>query len=251
MNPYTENVIDRATQLANRNLTEKLLPSINSNFIKSGAYGSAGQQRAVGQALRDTTEGVQTQANAALADAYTTGENQFNSEQGRMLQAGQTAGQLASNDRTTGLQAGQQLGALSQMRAQLAQGDVGALAAAGSDQQNLNQRNLDTAYGDFQNQRDYPKNQTDWISNIIRGIPNQGQTTSTANTGPNTAGYSPSVISQLGQLYSLYKGLNESARGGLARARYARGGRVAKKSLPVRRTPVSGLETMRRLRYGV
>lgn len=251
MSPFTENVIDRATMLANRNLTEKLLPSINSNFIKAGAYGSAGQQRAVGQALRDTTEGVQSQAAAQLADAYNNGANQFNAEAGRNIQAGQTAGQLAGTDVQARLAGAQGLGALAQNQAQLSQADVGALAAAGSDQQQLNQRNLDLAYSDFQNQRDYPKSQVDWISNIIRGIPNQGNTISTANTGPASV-YQPSTISQLGSLISLYKGLSDDgkARGGLAIAsRYARGGRVQKR-LPAPRK-LSGVATMRRISNGV
>lgn len=239
MNPYTQNVIDRSTELANRNLTEKLLPSIKSNFIKSGAYGSAGQQRAVGQALRDTTDNVQSQANAALADSYTQGAGQFNAEANRNLQGGQLAGSLYGQDMSNLLQGSQGLGALAQMRSQLGTQDIQNLAAAGADQQTQQQRNLDTAYGDFQAQRDYPKSQTDWLSSIIRGLPSQGQNTTSTQQGPASA-YQPSGLSQLASIFSGIKGIqdiwgDEKARGGMVRrargglALYARGGKVVRR----------------------
>ena len=62
MDPYVNNVIDRSTMLAQRKLEENLLPAIKGNFIKTGAYGSAGQQRATGQALRDVTGELQSQS---------------------------------------------------------------------------------------------------------------------------------------------------------------------------------------------
>lgn len=230
MDPYAKNVIDRSSELANRNFTEKLMPSIKSNFIKAGAYGSAGQQRAVGQALRDTTGEVQSQSLAALSDAYRSGADIYGQEASRNLTAGATAGQLANADAGRSLQAGQALGTLGTLRSQLAGQDVGALAQVGQEQQAQVQRNYDTAYGDFQAQRDYPKNQTEWLNSIIRGT-NVGQTTNTTQTGPSTISQ-PSPLSQLGSLFATYRGIKdlwkddeEDARGGLAgRPRYAQGG---------------------------
>lgn len=222
MDPYAKNVIDRSSELANRNFTEKLMPSIKSNFIKSGAYGSAGQQRAVGQALRDTTGEVQSQALAALSNAYTTGADIYGQEAGRNLTAGATAGQLAAGDANRGIQAGQSLGTLAALRSQLAGQDTAALAQVGQEQQSQTQRNLDTAYGDFQAQRDYPRQQTEWLNNIIRGT-NVGQTTNTTEKGPAQV-YGPSGLSQLASVLSAYQGIKGlwndddkgDARGGLA-----------------------------------
>jgi hypothetical protein len=246
MNPYTENVIDRSTELANRNLTQKLLPSINSNFIKSGAFGSAAQQRAVGNALRDTTGEVQSQARAALADSYNTGASIYGQDASRQLQAGQTTGTLAGQDLDRQLATGQSMGALAQLTSQLRGQDTAGLAAAGADQQAQTQRNLDTAYGDFQAQRDYPKEQVNWMSQIINGLPNQGGTTNTSSTGP-AENYQPSLASQLASLYSIYQGVKGKSRGGLAQ--YSRGGRSM---VPVRRRNYAqgGLATMRRISNG-
>lgn len=243
MNPYVDNVIDRSTDLATRKLQEQLMPAINKNFIRSGAYGSAGQQRAVGRALRDVTGEIQSQSRAALSDAYTQGAQVQGNEAMRQIQAGQTAGSLYGQDMSSRLQASQGLGALGQNVQQMRAADTSAVAAAGADQQNQTQRNLDVGYSDFQQQRDYPKGQVDWLANIVRGLPNQGGTTSTQNTGPADV-YSPSLFSQLASAYSLYQGAKK-AQGGLAR--YARGGRVKRPYRPPMR---GGLATYRRISNG-
>jgi hypothetical protein len=253
MNPYVNNVIDRSTELASRKLQEQLMPAINQNFIRSGTYGSAGQQRATGRALRDVTGEIQSQSRAALSDAYNQGAQLQGTEAMRQLQAGQMAGSLYGQDMSTRLQASQGLGGLGQLTQSLRGTDAASLAAAGADQQGLTQRNLDTAYGDFLQQRDYPRNQTDWMSGIIRGMPNMGGTTQTSSTGPANV-YQPSPISQLASLYGLYQGVRDlwggdekkSARGGLAR--YARGGSVRRPQY--RRRAQGGLATYRRISNG-
>jgi hypothetical protein len=236
MNPYTKNVIDRSTDLAQRALQEKLMPAINSNFIKAGTYGSAGQQRAVGRGLRDITEGVQSQANAALAGAYESGANIYNQDMSRQLQAGQTVGNLAASDAGNRLQAGQGLGALAEAQQRMNAGDITQLATAGKDQQNQNQRNLDLAYGDFQNQTNFDRNTTDWLSSIIRGIP-YSSSTQTTDTGPAEV-YGPSGLEQLGSIFSLWQGIQGQGK--------ARGGSI--KRLPAPRR--GALEIYRSTRNG-
>jgi hypothetical protein len=246
MNPYVENVIDRSTQLAQQKLQEQLMPAINSNFIKAGAYGSAGQQRATGRALRDVTGELQSQSRAALSDAYNQGAQLQGAEAMRQLQAGQMAGSLYGQDMSNQLQASQGLGGLGQMIQSLRGTDAAALAAAGADQQSLTQRNLDTAYGDFQAQRDFPLQRVNWMSGIINGLPNMGGTTQTQNTGPAQS-YGPSPISQLASLYSLYRGIKDKSRGGLAR--YAKGGLVRRQA-PSRPQLTGGLAMYRRISNG-
>lgn len=258
MNPYVDNVIDRSTELASRKLQEQLMPAINSNFIRSGSYGSAAQQRATGQALRDVTGELQSQSRAALSDAYSQGAQLHGNEAARHLQAGQLTGSLYGQDMSNRLQASQGIGNLGQLISSLRGQDAAGLAAAGGDQQTQTQRNLDLAYQDFQNQRDFPLQRVDWMSQIINGLPNVGGTTQTSSTGPASS-YGPSTVSQLASLYSLYRGIKdewgEKAQGGVVRrargglARYARGGLV--QSRPRRReTGLSGVSIMRRVSNG-
>jgi hypothetical protein len=255
MNPYVQNVVDRSTQLAQRKLEEQLIPSIKTNFTRAGISGSAAQQRATGNALRDVTGEVQSQARAALADAYNQGAQLQGDEANRNLQAGQLAGGLYGQDMSNRLAASQGLGGLGQLIQSMRGTDASSLAAAGADQQNQTQRNLDLAYSDFLQQRDYPKSQTDWMSSIIRGMPSMGGTTQTSSTGPANV-YQPSPISQLASLYGLYQGVKDlwsdkddgKARGGLAR--YARGGRVVREGRPMRPYRTGGLQIYRRMSNG-
>lgn len=250
MDPYVENVIDRSTMLAQRKLQEQLMPAINSNFIKAGSYGSAGQQRATGQALRDVTGELQSQSRAALSDAYTQGAQLQGTEAMRQLQAGQTAGSLYGQDMSNQLQASQGLGGLGQMIQSMRGVDTAGLAAAGADQQAQTQRNLDLGYSDFVQQRDYPKDQVNWMSQIIHGMPSMGGTTQTQSTGPAQS-YGPSYASQLASLYSLYRGIKDDApkkaRGGLAR--YAKGGLVHRRASS-RPSMTGGLAMYRRISNG-
>ncbi len=223
MDPYIGNVIDRAKLEANRNLTENIMPGLDSKFIRGGQYGSSAHEREAYRGARDITEGVNSQALAALSGAYNQAGQNFNQDASRQLQVGSTLGSLALDQGKT--QAG-----LALQRQGMQAADIGALDAVGTQQQQQNQRNLDTAYGDFQAQRDYPRSQAEWLNSIIRGT-NVGQTTNTTQTGPMGDSYQPSGLAQIGSLISAYQGIKglwgdeeEDARGGLAGRRYAHGG---------------------------
>lgn len=233
MDPYVGNVIDRAKLEANRNWSEKIMPQIENRFITSGQSGSSGHRVGLERAGRDVTEGLNSQAMAALSDAYKTAGSQYQTDASRLAGIGQNVGQL-------GLQTGSQMSGLAQLQQQMAGRDASSLSMVGDAQQQQTQRNLDLAYGDFQNQRDYPRQNVDWMSSIIRGMP-YDRTTNTTSTGPANA-YQPSPLSQLISLYGLYKDVTQKARGGAVHkahggvihipgpipghARYANGGKV-------------------------
>jgi hypothetical protein len=208
MDPYVGSVIDRAKLEANRQWDEKIMPGIENRFITSGQSGSSGHRIGLERAGRDVAEGINSQSLAALSDAYKTAGSQFGADASRQAGIGTNIGAL-------GLQTGQQMSGLAQMQQQLSGRDASSLSLSGEAQQQQTQRNLDTAYGDFQSQRDYPKEQTDWMSSIIRGLPHD-TTTSTSSTGPANV-YQPSPLSQLISLYGLYKDVTDKAEGGVVR----------------------------------
>lgn len=207
MDPYVQNVIDRAKLEANRNYTENILPTLDNKFTASGQYGSSAMAREANRAARDVTEGLQSQANAALSGAYTQAGNLFNTDQARQLAVGQTTGQLAGQQQGAMLQAGQQLGALGQAQQALGLQGAAALDTIGQEQQAQNQKNLDVAYQDFLNQTQYPRQTIDWMSSVIRGLPAPVSTTNTS-TGPGST-FQPSPLSQLGSLGTGVAGLYE------------------------------------------
>jgi hypothetical protein len=212
MDPYVQNVIDRAKLEANRNYNENILPGLTNKFTASGQYGSSAMAREANRAARDVTEGLQSNANAALSGAYTQAGNLFNTDQARQLAVGQTTGQLAGQQQGAMLQAGQQLGALGQTQQQLGLQGAAALDTIGQEQQGLNQKNLDTAYQDFLNQTQYPRQTIDWMSSVIRGLP-APQSTTTTSTGPANV-YQPSPLSQLGSYATGIAGLADLLKKG-------------------------------------
>jgi hypothetical protein len=215
LNPYMENVTNRAQQVAKRTFDESIMPQLTGKFTSAGQYGSSAHMREANRAARDLTEGLQAQSQADLARGYEQAGQMFQSDMSRLGQLGQASTSLGAVQGDLNLRSGQQLGAL----AQAAQGqqfrDAAALEAIGQQEQNMGQKRLDLAYQDFLQQRDFPKNQVDWLSNIIRGIPNSAipQSTTTSQTGPASA-YQPSALSQIAALASGLRGLNELGQGG-------------------------------------
>jgi hypothetical protein len=215
MDPYIENVIDRGSQLATRTLNEKFLPSVANYFGAAGSGPRSTQMRkTVDQGVRDLTEGLNTQNQAALSGAYSNAGQMFGQDANRMGALAQTAGNL-------GLNSAQIQGGLAETGQTLALQDAAAQAAVGETLQGDEQRSLDLAYEDFQNERDFPRENVDWLSSVIRGTPH-GETSTTSGTGPAEV-YQPSGASQLGSLATTAAGIFDlfkkfkKARGGALR----------------------------------
>jgi len=148
----------------------------------------------------------------------------------RMTEMGSRSGELAANDYGRQLEAGRMYGDTARAM-QDAQGvDITRLDTIGQARQGLQQQGLDMAYDDFQRQRDYPKEQLGWLSNIVRGqnIPT-GQTTQTQTPKPSAfaqaAGLATTAAS-LGKLAGAFK----------------EGGKVKRKRKP--KKPVAGIGGM-------
>ena len=195
MNPYTSSVVNRIGQLAGRNLRENLMPAINTNFIRAGQFGSAGQQSAIGRALRDVQESALAQQAQALAGGYGAATTAAQADLARQAQLAQLAGSQAAQQAQTQLAAGQQLGQQAQVGQTMGYKDIAALEAAGQTQQQQAQKNLDLAYQDFLAQRAYPSQQLGMLNALIRGLP-YSQTVETSSTGPASI-YQPSPLSQV------------------------------------------------------
>lgn len=179
MNPYTDMVVDRIGALSQRNLTENLLPQVNDNFIRAGQFGSSVHGDITARALRDANESALNAQSTALQQGYAQAGQQFSADQNRALTGGTQLGALAQMNQTMGLRG------------------AGALSAVGDQQQALDQRNLDTAYGDFIAQRDRPMDLLSQQSALLRGM-QMPTSTSTTSTGPGNA-FQPSPLTQLAQ----------------------------------------------------
>jgi hypothetical protein len=196
MNPYEQNVVNRMGDMARRQISEKLMPELGDQFIRAGQFGSTRQQELAQRGVRDISEGLTSQIGTELAKGYTTAGQQAQEDLRRQASLGQAAGQLAGTEMTgLGSLAGVQAG-LGQKEQALGTQAAGAYETIGMTQEQMNQRNLDLAYQDFQRQTQYPKEQLSFLSNIVRGLPSGGGTESRATTGSGLS-YSASPLAQL------------------------------------------------------
>lgn len=205
MNPYTQNVTDQIARLGARNLSENLLPAVSDQFIRAGQFGSSGMGTFGERALRDTQESILANQTSALNTGYT-----------QALGASQ-----ADLTRQQGAQ--QQVADLAKMQQGLTTADAAALESIGTAQQQQQQRGLDVAYQDYQNQIQYPQTQINNMSTTLRGLPPTAVPTTGTQTGYSTT-FTPSPLSQVAGAFATYKGLT-SAKGGLIQG-YADGGAV-------------------------
>jgi len=194
MNPYVNNVVDRIGVLGNRNLTENVLPGINSTFTGAGQFGSTRNGDFTLRAMRDNQDAVSGAQATALMNAQTEANSQYAAEKQRQLASGQGIGALSSaatnvaqgygNQAQIQSQIGQALTANGQAQAgvgttlgglattgqALGINDANSLLTVGGLNQNTNQKALDAQYQDFLDQRDYPLAALGGLSQILPNV---------------------------------------------------------------------------------
>lgn len=217
MNPYTQNVIQKAEDQASQYWKNQLLPSIDQQYAASGQAGSSANTRALGEAGAQVTQNIQDTSNAALSQA-------FQQAQQTGLQGAQIGGGLGYEQGVLGLQGASALGSLAGQGQQMGLQGAGALDTVGQEQQQQQQQNLNLGYQDFLNQQQYPYQQASWMSQMLSGTANPTNTPGMSQ-GSQTS-YTPSTgASPLSQAIGVYSGLN-SGQVGSALGGGARGGPV-------------------------
>jgi len=196
MNPYQQNVIDKMGTEAQRQLQEKILPAIGDQFTRAGQYGSSRQQEIAQRGVRDIASGLEQNIGAQLAQGYTTAGTQAQADLARQASLGQAAGTLAGTQETAAANLANVQANLGQKAQALGLTGAAALETTGSEQQAMNQKNLDLAYQDFQAQTQYPEQQLSWLSSQIRGLPSGGSTSTGATSSVGNT-YSASPLASL------------------------------------------------------
>ena len=84
----------------------------------------------------------------------------------------------SQQDQAQGLRSGMAMGSLGTQAQMAEQADIAQQMGMGSLERGLGQTALDIGYTDFLSERDYPKEQLGFVSNIIRGAPFGQKTTS-------------------------------------------------------------------------
>jgi hypothetical protein len=212
MDPYMQNVVGIQQREAAR-ASEMQRNQNQAGAVQSGAFG--GSRQAIVEAERQrnlATQQGDIQARG-LQDAYSRGQNQFNTEQQLREQSKQYGAGLGLQGLQTALTgAGQQF----------QQGmDVNKLQAGyGTQQQQQVQNILGQQYQDFLDQKRFPYQQLEFQSNLLRGTPS-GTTSTMYAPGPSTSAQLLGAGTSLAGAYMLGK-----AKGGTVSS-YAKGGKVS------------------------
>lgn len=216
INPYEQNVIQKAEDEATRYWQNTLQPSINNQFTANGQFNSSANQKAQDLAGQQITQQIQDTANAALAQGFTNAQQTALGAGQATGALGQIAGGLGYEQGVLGLQGAGTLGSLAQTGQQLGLQGASALDTVGGEQQALNQSNLNAAMTNFQNQVQYPEQQLSWLQQMLSGT----ATPQTVPTSKSTTGvqpgitYGPSPLSQAISTYSALNGVGNALSGG-------------------------------------
>ena len=191
MSPYMQQVIDRQKASAVQDFQEGR-PSRETQAIKAGAFGGYRQGIQEGVAQRGLGRQLSDIEGAGRQKAFEQAQGQFERDRAASIQAqGLTeqqrlaGAQFGLSGAGLGMQAGSALGQLGATEQGLGLQRAQALQQVGSAQQQQTQRELDTAYQDFLDQRDNEKGNIDFLSRILRGTPVTPATVQNTYANPN------------------------------------------------------------------
>ena len=188
MNPYTENVMDRARQRIFE-AEDIARQRRDAQAVGAGAFGDNSrrfvQESEAQSNLQDRLANMEAQQ---LATAFSQAQKAYATDAGMDLksqQLNQAAG-LQSDKLNTAqaLGAAQGIAGLAGAQQQLGLGQIGALSQVGAAGQQMGQAGLDLAYSDFQNQQAYPYQQIGFMADLLQGAP-QGTVTTLTRPQPS------------------------------------------------------------------
>lgn len=177
MNPYIGDVISQAQQTAQQNFLESQAGRA-ANAVKSGAFG--GSRAALADEAARRTYDSQFQGIMAdlLNKGYSNAQAQFIADRSAKDSANQFAANLGMQGAQFGLQAGQAMQNLGESAFGLGGRQASMLDTFGQQQQAQQQRQLDQEYENFANQRDYERQNVNFLTGALRGVPVSPQSNS-------------------------------------------------------------------------
>jgi len=179
MSPYAQNVIDIQQREAQRQ-ADIANQQLKAQAVGRGAYGGSRQAIMEAEAARNLAQQKADIQQKGQQAAFEQAQNLYGTEAARALQAQQAteasrqygAG-LTMQGLQTQLQAAQQLGGLGAEQMRQQQALVNALQGVGAQRQALQQQMLNRDYEDFLAQKQYPYQQIAFLTEMLKGAPQQ------------------------------------------------------------------------------
>lgn len=176
MSPYIQTALDPQIAEARRQAEIENLKN-KAVATRAGAYGGSRQALMESENQRNLLQNLANITGQGYQKAYDTGAQQFLAEQN--LQKG-----AAEGARTYGLQA------------------LGAQGTAGATQRDIEQQGITADYTQFQEARDYPYKQVQYMQSLLQGLPVAAQ--STTYNEPSTLSQ---ILGSSSGIMSLYNSL--------------------------------------------
>jgi hypothetical protein len=178
MNPYIDNVLDRTEQRIDDQTGEALQWSSNASMHGANAFGDARHGIADAQIFQDAGQLKADKAAEGYASAYDNAMGLRNNDINRMYNTE----------------------AVNQKRQDQFYDYIDSLYRSGSNQQNLDQKNMDLGYQDFLRQEQYPYDMYNLLQSALSGTP---FSKTEIQQEPGTSG-GASILGLLGSLGSLF-----------------------------------------------
>ena len=186
MNPYLQEVEQRAGEALNRQLAQTQ-NQIASQAIQSRAFGGSRQGIQEGVAAGEAARAMGDLSAQLRSQGFQQAAALQQADQARQMQAALANQQAGLSGAGLGLQGAGVLGNLARQAQQAGITDVGALGAVGAQRQALEQQQLQDAYARFVEQRNYPTQALNLRLAALGATP-YGQTTT--QTAPGQQGSS-------------------------------------------------------------
>ena len=174
MDPYLEDVLGRQRQRGEEVFQEQAQRRADARVGRGTRRGS---RRAIEEAVqRDKYEQRMgdleaKQRSQGYLAAQQQARDQFLRDRMARMDAAKLGGAERLSEAQYGLQAAAAAAGLDPQLFALQQQQAGALQGVGSAQQKMDQANLDLAYQDFLNQRDFDRRQLQFMAGLLQGVP--------------------------------------------------------------------------------
>ena len=200
MNPYLDKVLDRTRGRA-FDAYDIARQKRDARASQAGAFGGDRQGIEEGQASGKMLDRLADQEAKAYSRAYDTALGAFGKDADRALKAD--------------IGAASGIGSLVGQGQNLFGSQLGAASTAADASQAMDQRSLNLAYDDFQNQRNFPYEQLSFYNQILQGMPLSMGNTSWTQTSPGPSKFQQGLglgINALG-MYGMGGGFGQAPGG--------------------------------------
>ncbi len=191
MSPYMDAVTDHSKRMAVQDAMQNQMYN-DTEAAASGAFGGsrAALMKAVNEnGLMDRLTGITVQGRQG---AFENAQQQFERDRNAGFQSAGIRGNAAN-----------QLAEFQGMQDNMQLQRIQSLLGAGQAREDYNQQKLDLAYQDFINQRDAPRQNLQFLSSLLQGVPISANSNTMTSTPTNPVAGALGTMTGLQALYAL------------------------------------------------